>query len=84
MKPIVYSNHATQMIAERTIAAEWVERTLSSPQLTSTDANDPTRQSAFRQINEFGGRWLRVVYAETPDALRVITTFFDRSIGKKP
>lgn len=84
MKPIVYTGHATQMTAERGINAEWIERTLRSPQVTSTDANDAERRSAFRRIDEFGGRWLRVIYAETPDVLRVITTYFDRSVRLKP
>lgn len=79
-KQVVLSSHALHMIAERSIEAEWVERVIAAPEKISPDLNDPVRRCAFGRIDEFGGRWLRVVYVETNDATRVITAFFDRGM----
>lgn len=69
---------------ERNIRSEWVERALARPELTRIDAMRPSRLAAFRRIEEFGGRWLRVVFENSSGRGRVITVFFDRKAGKHP
>ena len=82
-KPIILSPHAHQMIAERSIQVDWIERVIAAPESTAPDLSDPVRMCAFGKIDEFGGRWLRVVYVETGEMTRVITAFFDRGVEKK-
>jgi hypothetical protein len=70
------------MIAERFILVEWIERVVTAPEKTAPDLGDPQRTCAFGKIDEFGGRWLRVVYVETSEMKWVITAFFDRGVEK--
>ena len=83
MKPVEWSPHAIHMMTERAIEADWIERVIAAPERISPDATDSARQCAFGRIDEFGGRWLRVVYFETAAAVRVITAFFDRGVEKQ-
>jgi hypothetical protein len=82
-KPVVLSPHALHMIAERAIEVEWIERVLAKPEMTAPDKSSADRCCAFGRIDEFGGRWLRVVYIETDETTRVITAFFDRAKEKR-
>jgi hypothetical protein len=81
-KPVQFSAHAVRMMAMREISSVWVESILEGPEIVKPDRSDPLRVCAFGRINAFGGRWLRVVYVELEDALRVITVFFDRGMEK--
>ena len=78
MKPIVFTFHAPVRMAERAIAAEWIERTVREPTWTEPDPKDPHAERRYRPVPEFGDRVLRVVVAETAAAIRVITVTFDR------
>ncbi len=76
---LVYSRHAAQMLSERNIRPEWVERTISAPASVEEDPIRPDTKRAFLPIQENGNRVLRVVYVEGQDTVRVVTAFFDRS-----
>lgn len=78
MKPLLFTFHAPVRIAQREIAAEWIERTVRDPTWVEPDPKDPQAQRRFRHIPEFGDRVLRVVVVETANAVRVITVIFDR------
>ena len=72
------SAHFRDMLRERGIERDWVERTLAEPDETE-DRDDGTRHF-LRRIPEHGNRWLRVIVnvAETPR--RNVTVFFDRRL----
>jgi hypothetical protein len=78
--PIQYAltNHATRRILERNIQEEWVERTISSPDLLELDSEDPEKKHAFKVIPENGDRVLRVIYSESSIPWSVITVYFDQ------
>ena len=75
----IYSDHANEMLAERGLEREWVERTLLSPDVIESDPKHPDRVRAYKALPERDGRVLRVVYVGSGEAYRVITLFLDRS-----
>jgi len=77
------TKHAEKVLAEREIAAEWMERTLSSPELVLPDPDDATVERRFRRIPEFGGRVLRVAVNTTVEPNRIVSVFFDRQMKGK-
>ena len=74
-----FTRHAVQVMAEREIAVEWVERAVSEPTLRASDPNDPDVERFFRPIPERGGRVLRVVVTTKAVPWRVVSVFFDRN-----
>jgi len=81
---ILFSPHALDMLAERSIERVWVERTVREPDVAGADPLRPDRIRAFRAIPERGGRVLRVVYVQAGEDIRIITAFFDRSRTPTP
>jgi hypothetical protein len=79
---VSYSPHAEDVLLDREVNREWVERTLLGPEAVEPDPKHPERLRAFKAITERDGRVLRVVYVRRGDRYRVITAFFDR--GRKP
>ena len=80
---IEFTDHTLVAITERGIRREWVERALYQPEFTRSDLHHPKRRAHFRRIEEFGGRWLRVVYENSGGKDLVITAFFDRKAEKQ-
>jgi len=78
------TQHARKVLAERGIAVEWMERTLSSPEWSASDPGDPTVVRFFRRIPEFGGRVLRVAVNTTVEPKRIVSVFFDRTQKSQP
>lgn len=78
-----FTKHAIDVLAERTIPAEWVERTVREPELRQPDTNDPLVERFFRRIPENGGRTLRVAVNTQVAPWRVVSVFFDRSKREK-
>jgi hypothetical protein len=75
------SVHFVQMIDERNIKREWVDRAEKNPDRIE-DYEDGTRHFIKRiSDNEF--RWLRVVVNIKEAPNRRITAFFDRRLRKK-
>jgi Domain of unknown function (DUF4258) len=72
-----WSAHAEQAIRERLIEREWVLETLLNPEFTHPDPL-PARTRAYRRIEAYGRRWLRVVYEDIGEERRIVTIFFDR------
>ncbi|SCM70606.1 conserved hypothetical protein [uncultured Pleomorphomonas sp.] len=75
---VIYTRHALEVMTEREISPDWVERTLASPEADEPDRADPGLRCAFRSIPERDGRILRVVYSSQTEEIRIITAFFDR------
>ncbi len=79
MGRFIYSDHAKEMLAERGIESEWVERTVLTPDAIESDPKHADRVRAYKALPERDGRVLRVVYVELEGAHRIITLFLDRS-----
>ena len=75
-----YTRHATHVMAERMIPAEWVERVVAEPSLRTPDRNDPEVERFFRRIPEHGDRVLRVAVNTHVAPARVVSVFFDRNM----
>ena len=81
--PITFTRHATEVMQERDIRPEWIEKVVEAPEHLNVDAQDSARRLAFGRIAEFGNRWLRVVYVEANGEKRIITAFFDRGMERR-
>jgi Domain of unknown function (DUF4258) len=79
--PIVLTTHAQDMLVERVIDRTWVEATIRQPDALVDDPSRSGVKRAFRRVAERDGRYLRVVYIQEDDKIRVLTAFFDR--GRK-
>lgn len=77
------TQHARRVMAEREISLEWVERTLTAPELRRPDPDDASVERRFRRIPEWGGRVLRVAVNITVEPNRVVSVFFDRQMKGK-
>ena len=75
---IVLTAHAEDMLVERNIDRSWVEAAIHSPEALEDDPSQPGALRAFRRVAERDGRYLRVVYIQENDNVRVLTAFFDR------
>lgn len=75
----ILTDHARARISERNIQLEWIERTISTPDLIELDSEDPTKRHAFKVIPEYGDRVLRVIYNESSIPWSIISAYFDRS-----
>jgi hypothetical protein len=81
--PYDLTQHARQMLEERNIPLEWLEWTLSEPELLLPDPNDATVKRYYRRITEYGGRVLRVAVNTSVDPVCVVSVFFDRQMKGK-
>ena len=77
------TKHAQKVLDEREIPVEWLERTLSAPELVLPDPDVSTVERRFRRIPEFGGRVLRVAVNTAVEPNRVVSVFFDRRMKGK-
>ena len=75
------TKHFNEMLKERTITPQWVDRTVSSPERTE-DREDGTRHF-LRRIPERGNRWLRVIVNMDVEPPKAVTVFFDRRVRKE-
>ena len=75
--------HAKKALAERDIAVDWLERTLTAPELVLPDPDDAEVERRYRKIPEFGGRVLRVAVNTTVEPVRIVSVFFDRQMKGK-
>jgi uncharacterized DUF497 family protein len=77
------TKHAKRVLAEREIAVEWLEQTLTAPELVLPDPDDAAVERRYRRIPEFGGRVLRVAVNTAVEPNRVVSVFFDRKMKGK-
>lgn len=80
---ITFSAHALDVLEERMIKKEWVQRVMYAPTRLVPDSEDPQVLHALAPIPEKGGRVLRVIYNADTVPFRVVTAFFDRSARRK-
>lgn len=75
------SGHFGDMLEERGIALDWVQRAIDVPDETE-DHDDGTRHY-LKRIPEFEDRWLRVVINVGKQPKKGVTAFFDRRLRKR-
>jgi len=80
MPDLDYTTHARDMLVERQILNEWIQRTINNPDKNwmGEDGN----QHYTKAIPEREGRILHVVVNFNDYPNRIITLFFDRRLGK--
>ena len=77
------TQHARDVIEERQIAVEWLERALANPTLTERSKIDTELESRFAVIPEFGNRVLRVIVNTQVVPERIVSVYFDRKMKGK-
>ena len=77
-----FSEHALDMLRERDIQEAWVKRAMEDPQKRERLDNGTIHY--VRAIEEYGGRYLRVVVNPDVEPQRIVTAFFDRRIERLP
>ena len=77
------TQHARDVLVERKIPIAWLERALQKPTLVKPSVIDPTAESRFVVIPEFGHRVLRVVVNKQAFPERIISLYFDRAMKGK-
>jgi hypothetical protein len=77
------TQHARDVLQERHIPVEWMERVIANPALVEGSASDPTLESRLAEISEHGNRVLRVVINKTVVPERVVSVYFDRTMKGK-
>ena len=75
------SRHFHDMLKERHIDEDWVNRCEQSPDKTE-EHNDGTLH-LIKLIPEFGSRWLRVIVNTETSPHKEVTAFFDRRLRKE-
>jgi hypothetical protein len=78
IEDIEFANHARDMLRERNIPEDWVQRTIRSPDRIEVRPDGHTHY--IRAIPEHGGRFLRVVVNPHVTPKRIVTLFFDRRL----
>lgn len=83
MRPLRWTSHALEALADRDIDPAEVERTIAAPELS---VSDPPHRAVLmrRYFDERLGRQmlLRVVVEETPDEQVVVTVYKTSQIAK--
>jgi hypothetical protein len=74
------SGHFGDMLEERGILLDWVQRAIDVPD--ETEVHDDDTHHYLKQIPEFGNRWLRVVINVSKQPQKGVTAFFDRRLRR--
>ncbi len=77
------TQHAKDVLEERKIRMEWLERALIHPKKIEDDPLDDELEHYLGIIDEYGYRVLRVVCSKEIEPLRVVTVYFDRTMKGK-
>jgi hypothetical protein len=77
------TQHARDVLQERKISVDWMERVLTKSALVEPSAADTTVESWLAKIPEHGDRVLRVVVNKTVVPERVVSVYFDRTMKGK-
>lgn len=75
-----FSEHACDMMRERNIRESWVELTVKDAE--RTEFRDDGTIHYIRAIDEYGGRYFRVVVNPNVTPRRIVTLFFNRRVRR--
>lgn len=78
---IVFSRHFEDMLKERSIPAEWVDRSIAAAD--RSEIHDDGTMHYLKRIPEHGDRILRVVINTRSMPHRAVTVFFDRRLSRR-
>lgn len=78
---LIYTLHALHVMERRGIRLAWVEQAVAAPMQRTRDPYDEAVERFYSRVPERGGRVLRVAVNTQSDPWRVVTAFFDRSMG---
>lgn len=81
--PYEISVHAKERIDERNILLTWIRQTIEKPDKTEPHQTDQELEIAFKKIESYSGRVLKVVYNITVSPVWIVTAHFDRSMKGK-
>lgn len=75
-----FSGHACDMLRERNIQQAWVKLAIENPE--KEEWKDDGTVHYIRSIEQYGGRYLRVIM--NPDVMpyRIVTVFFNRRMRR--
>lgn len=73
------TKHALDVIQERGIKIEWLEKALLNPALIEPCDDDPELERRYAVIPENGNRVLRVVVNKVTLPETIVSVYFDRS-----
>ena len=79
----ILSEHAETTVSERAIKREGIDAALNDPDLLLPHETDVTATYAFKRIEEFDDRVLRIVFNADENPVIVITAYFDRTMKGK-
>ena len=71
-----FSEHAHEMLKERNIKNEWVDKTIG--EADDKESKDDGTLHYLKAIQEFEGRILGVIINPDVEPLRIVTLFYDR------
>jgi hypothetical protein len=74
------TDHFRVVVEERRISRYWIELTLREPD--NSEMHDDGTRHFLKQIDEYDGRWLRVVVNAVDSPEKLVTAFFDRRLRK--
>lgn len=80
MSEYEFSEHAREMLKERSIQKSWVRKAIEQPETKETQEDGTVHY--IRTIDEFGGRHLRVVVNPDVQPQKIVTQFFDRRLRR--
>ena len=75
-----FSEHAYDMLRERNIQEAWVKLAMENPE--QKELKNDGMVNYIRSIEQYGGRYLRVVVNPAVKPQRIVTVFFDRRIRR--
>ena len=75
-----FTKHFRQMLEERTISGEWVDRAIQDPDQVNIPGDGTNHY--IKQIPENGDRWLRVIVNTDVVPNKAVTAFFDRRLRR--
>lgn len=75
------SNHFVDMLEERGIRREWIDRVIQEPEKVEKHEDGTTH--FIKRISEFDNRWLRVIVNTRGKSELRVTAFFDRRLRRQ-
>jgi len=75
-----FSEHAYHTLKERNIREAWVKLVMRDPE--KKELREDGTVHYIRAIEEYEGRYLRIVVDPDVKPLRIVTLFFDRRLGR--
>jgi hypothetical protein len=75
-----FSEHAYDMLQERNIREDWVKLAMEDPE--RKEPMDDGTVHYIKAIDQYGGRFLRVVVNPDVSPQRIVKVFFDRRIRR--